>query len=74
MMLGLRCDSGTTAYISFFCGSDNGTISYLYKGNTEISNTNIFKNVSISRHKYLEYQGDSGNAINVDITELWGIM
>lgn len=74
MMLGLRCDSGTTAYISFFCGSDNGTITYLYKGNTEISNTNIFKNVSISRHKYVEYQGDSGNAINVDITELWGIM
>lgn len=74
MMLGLRCDSGTTTYISFFCGSDNGTISYLYKGNTEISNTNIFKNVSVSRHKYLEYQGDSGNAINVDITELWGIM
>lgn len=75
VMVGMRYDSGGSASIRFIGGYDDGTNSWVFKGNTTINlTTNVLTNISISMHKYLTSSSGTGAAKNVDLVQLWGII
>lgn len=60
--------------IRFVGGYDDGSNSYVFKANTTISDSNSFKNVACSLHKYLTSSSGSGMSKALDLKELWGII
>lgn len=75
MMVGARYvnPSGDDS-IRFVGGYDDGSNSYVFKANTTISDSNSFKNVACSLHKYLTSSSGSGMSKALDLKELWGII
>lgn len=75
VIIGMRYDVGDSASIRFIGGEDNGTNSWVFKGNTTINlTTNVFTNISVSMHKYLISSTGTGASKSVDLVQLWGII
>lgn len=74
-MIGMRYDASSEVCIRYVGGYDDASSSYMFKANTTINpKTNVLKNIACSKHKYMTSTSTAGQAVALNIVQIWGII